>query len=150
MKYWGVVMLVLVMGCTTNTIGSRFEYPTVYLTEPVRYTPTGINGYVKSNQDLCKMEDKVIVMLFGKENNVWTDEAVRILMDAVTPYARKVFIEQWTNSVPTDREDLFKAFNPTRSYPTIIVGCTYIKVGSSGDYDTNVNQLREIIGLVVS
>jgi hypothetical protein len=153
MKYWGVVVLVLIMGCTGNPLlinsSSRFEYATVYITEPVRYTPTGINGFVKSNQELCRNENKVIVMLFGKADNAWTEEAIRILIEAVREYSPKFFIEQWISNVPAERQELFKAFNPTQSYPTVIVGCQYIKVGSSGDHDTNVKQLKQILELVV-
>ena len=150
MKYWGVILLVLVLGCTSTSFNSRFEHVEIEVVQPVRYTPTGINGYVESNHDVCEDNGKVILMLFGKEGNVWTDEALRIVMESVDDYSKKIFLEQWTNDVPVDREFLFKSFNPTRSYPTIIVGCKYMKVGSGGDHDTNVRELKQILELTPS
>ncbi|MBR9679407.1 MAG: hypothetical protein GON13_04025 [Nanoarchaeota archaeon] len=151
MKYWGgVALIILVLGCTSTNFNSSFEHVEIDIKQPVRYTPTGINGYVESNQEICEDNGKTILMLFGKAGNVWTDEALRIIMESVKDYSKKIFFEQWTSNVPADRDVLFKNFNPTKSYPTIIVGCKYVKVGSGGDHNTNVRELKQILSLATS
>src|SRR3972149_1749437 len=131
MKHGGVLLLVLLAGCTSAP-DSKFQHSEISVEQPVRYTPTGIDGYVESNQEVCKQDGKIIMMLFGKEDNVWSEEALRIAMEAVKPYSNKIFFEDWSTSTPSDRQELFTAFNPTKSTPTIIVGCKYVKVGSGG------------------
>jgi len=145
-----ILAIFLIAGCTTQT-SSRFDHAEIDVKTPVQYTPTGIDGYVQSNQDMCLSGNKVILMLFGKEGNVWSDEALRTTMESLNTYSGKIFFEDWTGSnVPSDREQLFLQFNPTRTYPTIIVGCEYLKVGSGGNHDDNVRYLKQILDLAVN
>lgn len=149
MKLWGVLLLALLAGCTSQT-DNRFEHAQINVNLPVQYTPTGIDGYVSSNQELCNQDGKIIMMLFGKEDNVWSEEALRIAMEAVKPYSNKIFFEDWSVSAPSDRQELFAQFNPSKSTPTIIVGCKYVKVGSSGNKEQNIAELKQILGLATS
>jgi len=139
--------LVLLIGCTSVKQDKAVKpfYEDVSVSLPVKFESSGVNGWLVSNQKVCRFSDGTVpLMVFGKNDNSYTDEAVLRLVNSVDSV--KVFrLETWTNNVPDNRRDLYVYFNPTKSYPTLILGCKFMKVGVKGSMDDDVKNIKTLL-----
>jgi len=130
--------------------GLQQDEQSIAVPAQVLYSGTSVQGYVESDQQLCLKSGKPLVMIFGKQDHTWTQNALHVVEDALSTVLDKVAVETlYMGSMSKNRQAVFEAFNPTQSYPTVLVACKYMKIGMSSRSESDVNALKEIIERVV-
>ncbi len=126
------------------------EKDAVSIPTQVVYTSSGVSGFVMSDQDVCLIDEKPAIMVFGKQDHSWTINAVNYVEKALVGVENSFVLEKWySGNITENRQALFQVFNPTKSYPTLIVGCKYMKVGIMGSEDENVDNIKLILEKII-
>lgn len=145
------------------SISSRFSYaetllglaassdlPYIAVPESVSYSASEISGFIISDSEPCFYQGEVIVLVFGKENHEWSQNAENYTLSVIAEGNFSAYLESWNiDELPSGRELLFETYVPSKNYPVIIVGCKYVKVGLSGSEEIIKNSIAEAISAVV-
>lgn len=88
-----------------------------------------IGNFLVSGDAVCTEDGKVIVYFFGDDTCGFCKWEHPLIANVTAKFDGYISFHDNMNNGDRDRE-IFERYNPERSIPTIVLGCTYYRVGA--------------------
>ena len=88
-----------------------------------------IGNFIVSGDALCTEDETPIIYFFGGDNCGFCKWEHQIIENVTAKFTGYISFHDNMNELDTDRE-IFDKYSPDNSIPTIVVGCTYYRVGA--------------------
>lgn len=88
-----------------------------------------IGDFIVSGDTLCTEDGKPIIYFFGEDNCGFCKWEHPIIENVTAKFTGYISFHDNMNELDRDRE-IFNKYSPDNSIPTIVVGCTYYRVGA--------------------
>lgn len=124
---------------------------------------TKIETFTKTEDTICKENDKVIVRLFSTSKNSASRWISKTFDETMNEYKDSVIAYHWEldtgdnlltdvkeEGILKDEVDIFKRYNSNSTVPTYIFGCKYVRIGNAyKTLDEEEAEFKRVIELLI-
>jgi thiol-disulfide isomerase/thioredoxin len=104
---------------------------------------TTIGNFIVSGDELCREDENPIVYFFGSDGCPACEWEYPVIVNVTAKFAGYISFHDNKNNATADRE-IFAEYS-TGYIPTLVLGCTYYRVGAGRDVVEETNVLTALI-----
>jgi len=152
------VLLSEISGTSIEIYISQLRSDADIVKEGVKIT-TKIETFTKTDDPVCKENNKVIIRLFSTAKNPASKWISQAFDEVANEYRNDIIAYHWQldtgdntltdvteKGIPKDEVEIFQKYNPENTVPTYVFGCKYVRIKNAYDtLDQEKAEFRRVI-----